>query len=595
MPNVLCLVATSHNGTTVDTHRFSTIEYQDSGTGDEFDPVIVGDVITTKGNESIYNPKFSFVISSIEISNSSGDYDDLVNQNWTGRSFDLYFGNSSLPLSSLDHVKSGAMDGINYADESIIEFEFSDELLLLDQPVQPNEFNSSYATEGDPWPLTFGNAFTCEGVITTETIVPQTYWTIHTITLRTSDGTTPNVYSDYLIAGGKRITNGVESINQNADIQVIEPESVQGKLSVKQYVYNDDTVIYITGFDNYQVNGSPGPIDKENITWSGGTGILTFYQFDSATQTRFILKTGSAPINNDVITGAGGWTIDVNGTPSQAFIDSHPFFEEELRLDLSDDSQPTNPDPENEIQDVITNIVELALTTSQIDTASLTAFGTALGNYKSGIYIKDDRTVFEVLDEIMTIGTGFGFNVNYVDKLSFFELEDPGTEQAGDVEITIDDMQDFNLHFVHQPIWKIATRGAKNHHPMTQFFNGSQSSSSVPTETRQNLRKKFQRRAVESDTDILDDQIKPRSLVIDTIMNDTQVKLKAEATRIFDLYSVYRYVYRMTINGLDWGINITDRIIITHDRYGLENGEPCKVLKIETDYINEQMVIYAWR
>ena len=594
--NVIVFIPTCHNGSHVETYRFSSIEYTDSASpGDEYDPIIIDDVIVSNGNETIYYPEFAFNVENISIDNSSRDYDGLINKNWTGRTFDLYFGDKNLPLSSLRYIKKGSIKGIFSADENRIEFEFADDLLLLDVPLQPNEFGPTYTTQGDPWPLTFGNAFTCEGVITTETNVGQTYWDIHTITIRTSDSTTPNVYSDYLLAGGRRIVNGITPVNQNADIQVTEPEAVDGKISVKQYVYHDDVTIYKTGYDNFAINSSPGMQDKEAVTFSGGgTGIITFIDKDGAGMFRFIMTSGTLPADDEVMTGsgAGAWTADVNGAPGQAFIDSHPFFEEELRLDLSDDSHPLDP-PENKIQEVVENIAERALDPAQINGSSLITLGLALGSYKSGFFVKTDMTVREAINKCMTLGTGYGFNAPAVDELSFFVLEPPAGSSI--YSITNDDLYEFSVHWVHQPVYKIAVLGNKNHQPFTKFFNGSQSGTSVSLQDRQKLRKRFQRRAVREDTTIGDSQIKKRSLVVDTIMNDTQLKLEAEAQRLFDLYSVYRYIYKFVIDLPDFELRVNDTIDITYPGYDLEGGQNCRILRLDKDLTYELMTVYAWR
>lgn len=120
---------------------------------------------------------------------------------------------------------------------------------------------------------------------------------------------------------GVMITNNVFESNIQHNILIDDADGV---------VVGDNYIEHASGYYKfYYDNEINGPFTVgEPLTWAGGTGTLSGFTDEGTTGLMTIfLNTGSAPIDNDTITGGTSTaTCDVNGTPatgiSQVKVDS---------------------------------------------------------------------------------------------------------------------------------------------------------------------------------------------------------------------------------------------------------------------------------
>lgn len=232
---------------------------------------------------------------------------------------------------------------------------------------------------------------------------------------------------------------------------------------------------------------------------------------------------------------------------------------------------------------IITRSGGMALSSSYIDSASVTTLDTARG-YEIGIYIDDERrNGLDVLDEIVkSCGAYYGFNRVGLFEVGAFSLPSitpvislDGTDITGDFS--------FSLHDI--PIYKTTIGYERNW--TTQ--SGGELAGAVSTARRGWLENEW-RVVTAEDSSVLTAHLLAQSPEqFDTLISNS-TDATTEAARILTLWKKQRFSGKIKTFSKPFSIGVGDTIRVTDDRFGLDSGVTRAVVTGLTEYFVDNMI-----
>lgn len=107
----------------------------------------------------------SLSFGDIEIENISGELDSWLDDVWTNRSVNVYFGDVSWPRSEFRLIFSGTMAGINSRARGVLNLDLRDKLQRLNTPLTENKLGGATNNKDKLKPLCFGECHNIEPLL----------------------------------------------------------------------------------------------------------------------------------------------------------------------------------------------------------------------------------------------------------------------------------------------------------------------------------------------------------------------------------------------------------------------------------------------
>lgn len=229
------------------------------------------------------------------------------------------------------------------------------------------------------------------------------------------------------------------------------------------------------------------------------------------------------------------------------------------------------------------------LASEDVDAADVAALD-AECDYEVGVFVGDDRTALEVMDEVASsIGAYYYFDPTGV--LRMGRLTDPAAETPG---LTI--IEPISVERVRAadagrgvPAWKVTVRYAKNWTVQASDLAGA-----VTDDRRAYLAHEY-REAVAEDPSIQLWNPAAPALTLETLLLE-EADAAAEAARLLALYSARRDTFRVVVKMSDdlSALALGDLVGLEYYRYGLAAGRTFVLTGIETDWQDDKMTLTLW-
>lgn len=344
-------------------------------------------------------------------------------------------------------------------------------------------------------------------------------------------------------------------------------DDLKGKPKPLVYGYCQNIQAFIVDAQNLRYQIHDGPVDEINVFDSGVqltyySNYLTVADLDAATipagnfassVENGIFKLGSSP--------AGEVTVDVRGdNTGNDYVESAP------------------------------QVLERILTTR---------FGYTLADYSSdsilslhnanpdsiGYFVSDTVTASEALDSI----------INSIGAYYFFDRE--GILSVGRIEVpevtsvyTFDEtqIQIFEKEAVQTPVWRLSLDYAKNWTVMT----GTSVAGAVPPAKVSFLSQEF-RNVFQYDVNILTKHILATDAVYESLLTDI-APAQNECNRQFNLYSVQREMYKITVATQPLSLNLGQTVTLKYPRYGLSSGKNFVIIGMTEDSSLDLITLELW-
>ena len=232
-------------------------------------------------------------------------------------------------------------------------------------------------------------------------------------------------------------------------------------------------------------------------------------------------------------------------------------------------------------------IVNGAITDSNIDLVNFTAFETA-NPQPVGIYISSKDNMLDICQQLANSG-GAQLVATRLGKLKLLKVDIP---QTGTISITDQDIIAGTFQIAQKPevIATYKLGYCKNWTTQTGLLTGIPEAhkdlmsgdwlTSTYTNSSASTLYKLNKLPEQKDT---------------LMLTNTTGQVLAEATRLVNLRSTQRYVYRFTATSAYLQLQIGDMITVTHSRFGLSAGAPAQILSSEIDwdtgFINLEVLI----
>ena len=226
------------------------------------------------------------------------------------------------------------------------------------------------------------------------------------------------------------------------------------------------------------------------------------------------------------------------------------------------------------------------LTTADLDTASFTALDTA-NPAVAGLYAVDQRTILEVLDELVnSIGAFYGFDRSGKFEVGLFTAPVAGPPAAatfGPVEILEIEAQPIEL-----PVWRQRVGYERN-----WTVQASDSLAGAVTEARKAFLAEEVRLAVAAD-----ETVKTKFLLAldpepwPTLLAD-QAVAQSEANRLLVLYGQRREMYRVTVKTQPYKLELGDQVDLDYTRFSLA-GRRFRVIGLEERADVNRVTMELW-
>lgn len=219
-----------------------------------------------------------------------------------------------------------------------------------------------------------------------------------------------------------------------------------------------------------------------------------------------------------------------------------------------------------------------------LDTAAFTAIETA-NSSAVGVYIKDQRKMQDVLDELAnTVGAFYGFDRDGKFTLGRIEVA-TGT---ADAEFDSTNIIELARLASEVPNYRVTVDYKKNNSVMNESDFGA----SVTTAQRDYLLREalFE---VDTDSGVATKYPNSQTLAIPALFAATS-PASTEATRLLNLYKVQREIYRIRVKSLPYTLKLNDVVKITFSRYNLTSGKLFRVISITEDAAVNEVELELW-
>jgi hypothetical protein len=250
-----------------------------------------------------------------------------------------------------------------------------------------------------------------------------------------------------------------------------------------------------------------------------------------------------------------------------------------------------NPDYKNTVAEIIKRIVKNygnpsvngVITDSNIDLVNFSAFETA-NQQKVGIYISGKDNMLSVCQELAG-SVGAQLVATRLGKLKLLKVDVP---QAGSTSITDQDIISGTFQVSQKPdvIGTYKLGYCKNYTLQPGLLTG------IPQAHRDLVSGEWLSATFTNITasalyrlNVLPEQKNTLMLTDSKLLEtDSDGQVLAEATRLVNLRSTQRYIYRFTATSMFLQVQIGDMITVTHSRFGLSAGVAAQVLSTEIDW-----------
>jgi hypothetical protein len=212
-----------------------------------------------------------------------------------------------------------------------------------------------------------------------------------------------------------------------------------------------------------------------------------------------------------------------------------------------------------------------------------------------GLAIDDDRTALDVLNEIAAMGCA-GWLFDSAFSTTLVQLEEPtlgslpGTLEFIEAQIFALERLDPTDAEDGVPAWSVTVEYLR----MQEVQNRTDVAGGVTAAEAALVGREYRQVA---DTDV---SVRTQWVRAPAIVHTTNLLLEANAsslaTRLLDLYSVRRDLFKVTVA---WSKALSliagQRVHVTHARYGLEGGEYLFVLGVEHDLAANRTTFWGWK
>lgn len=138
--------------------------YTDAAAGRTYSACIAGGLSTRESISLDGSPSIGW--GDIEVHNESGERDAWLDYIWAGRTASVYVGDPTWPRADFRQVFAGVVDDIAVAGRSRLQLRLRDKLDRLNAPVTEAVLGGTSANKDRLLPLTFGEAFNVEPLLT---------------------------------------------------------------------------------------------------------------------------------------------------------------------------------------------------------------------------------------------------------------------------------------------------------------------------------------------------------------------------------------------------------------------------------------------
>lgn len=228
---------------------------------------------------------------------------------------------------------------------------------------------------------------------------------------------------------------------------------------------------------------------------------------------------------------------------------------------------------------------------SSVNTSDVLALD-AVASFECGIWVSDTSTGLDIIDTIaMCCGAYVGFDNN--SSMRMAQLQAP----SGSPVLTLDFSQIKDIDLVPTndaqngiPVYGVQVTYAVNNTTQTTGLAGSVSAARKTILALPYLTASFINTSIK--TQYLSSQLMVRNTCLISA-TDAQ----NEATRLFNLYSVQRYAYQLTVK-LDTtvidALNLNGVVLVTLNRFSMNNGKLLRMIQIEADYASTTAILTLW-
>lgn len=577
----------------------------------------------------------SDIISSFNLLNTTGIYDDFLLYSWAGHKIRLLIGDSNWPRTKFFNIFDGIMTTIssnspeqfslNVRDKSeVLEVQLQENLITLSSiqtAVNAAVANGSFIRNiiNDPSgivdfsttvegnipdgtidrhiPICLGKVFNIEPVLIDH--YNHIYW-IHEGNIKSVD---------------KVRSNGNELIGPNSPIVDTLSDPNLTPTNTTSYINNvtDNIITYdsTTGSD----------IDPPTINWRFQNGVIYSQELDEARLIIEVIDDKNFRVEYNAegqtaeeagwsnITGTIKWW---NCTSTQGiYIQQYEVDLENGLLRLLDHPQDTaitcdvqgqatrgagHDATQNLAQFSAAEIIEwialekIGLTIPEISYSHFTSINNAVLGY----YTSEEVTIREVLEEIMASLGGFFRFCKCLGDLQLLVTKDPSNETP-ELYIDMDDIieKTFSISIVEPP-FKFINLGYKKNYKVFDresiagFIQEADNQYLLDSLTNEfiNLRKS---------TGILEDQYPlAKEKEDDFTLFWEFLDADAELNRRLAIRNTKRFVYKLTTNLAPMTLNIGSIINITHDRFGFKEGRNALIIGFIEQLSQNRVELEVW-
>ena len=570
-PNIQkCILAdiTHYNGSIETTLYLSTNSYYNGAV--EYIPIIIGGVSFAETMSA--DLAISINYGTLELENTGGSYDYLLDYIYKRRNINLYIGDTTWAKSDFTLIFSGLVDNLVSSGESSLQLTLVDKLENLNESITTRTlkdltgYTSQNTQEEKLLPVLFGEAFNVSPILV-------------------DNGTSFDTGPWSATITGISSTSGIDVGH------TVTATSVIGSLyggtptsCVVTLIVDNNTIIYTVvggtrpqpgSINNLVINGTSysGVVSGIKITSITGTGGPVYKITDGTLDELIEVRDKAAPISiiNTRTAAYGEFTLKYNtfGTITA--------------------SARSLPSSECNVPDLIKYIVKNYGTNTLSDSdLDLTNISSDRRSYKAGIYVTDRTNILEVCNELAkSINCGLYYSLFTISsgnvtggKLRLIELKMP-TSSVGAVELNDSLMLEGTLQ-------------------VSETFNVKPS---IKLGYCKNYTQQQQDLALALNTDhgtVFSDLywfVESKDASIITLYKDSGIvqeepthllvtsEAEAEADKRLDLWKIPRQLITATYLPQLIFTQLGDTVTIKSNRFGLSTGKPGIVYSINRDWI----------
>jgi len=467
---------------------------------------------------------------SITISNELFDKDAWLDYAWDGRRVNLLFGDKSWAKTDFRTVLSGTISELSADSNSTLKMDIRDKQWMLNVPIQTRLIGEPVLVSGTTYKVSDSAVTSIDSV-----------WDAGTLLTPTTQYTTNIASGQFTL-----VAAAVGRVTAAFSDTTTQSKGANIPLCYGQ-CFNVSPIMINSSLLKYQVHD--GAISAISAVRDNGVPVTFTADLTTGTFTLAAMPVGKVTADVNGATSAGVYLVKTG--------------------------------------DIINYIVttKTALTTSDIDSVSLTAFLTSCPQ-TVGLYIPDRKNVIDVLDEfIASVGSWYTFNRQ--GKLIFGRMDIPAGTPAA--YLVPDDVVFGGLSVKSQSL-PVMTKRLTYSTNYTQQTNiaGSVATTEATTYYQPNKTVSANNQAVKTAHLLATEPDVKNTLLI------SQTDAQTEANRLLSLWGSQRRTYQVECIIAPLVLNLGDVINLQHPRYGLAAGVLLKVIGISEIITKRRVTLTLW-